>query len=90
MKDNSNKKISAAEKKRLASLDRKIERLQGKVAKAHAEYEALITIFYHSQSSYEDLVVNLVKALGKDPTIEMIGTEKIVFQELKAPVLMMD
>ena len=49
-----------------------------------------VTIFYHSQSSYEDLVVNLVKALGKDPTIEMIGTEKIVFQELKVPVLMMD
>lgn len=42
MKDSSNKIISAAEKKRLASLDRKIERLQGKVAKAHAEYEALI------------------------------------------------
>lgn len=47
---------------------------------------AKVTIFFHSQSAYEELVINLVKALGKEEVIEKIGTEKIVFQKLKAPI----
>lgn len=46
-----------------------------------------ITIFHHNQKSYEDLVVNLVKALGKEKVIGMIGDKKIEFEMLKDPVL---
>lgn len=53
-----------------------------------ADCFARLTIFFHSQEAYENLVINLVKALGKEKAIDKIGTEKIVFQELKAPVKM--
>ena len=49
---------------------------------------ARVTIFFHSQRSYESIVINLVKALGKDEVIERIATGKIVFQKLKDPILL--
>ena len=47
-----------------------------------------VTIFYHSQEAYEDLVINLVKALGKESTIDKIGMGKIIFRKLNPPVSM--
>lgn len=44
-----------------------------------------IVIYYHDQKSYENLVINLVKALGKEKVIDEIGKEKIVFEKLTAP-----
>ena len=42
-----------------------------------------ITVFYHSQSAYEDLVINLVKALGKETAVGMISRGRIAFRELE-------
>lgn len=45
-----------------------------------------VTIFFHSQEAYENLVINLVKALGKEEAIDKIGTGKVEFQKLNGPV----
>lgn len=45
-----------------------------------------ITIYYHSQSSYEDIVINLVKALKKEIVIEWIGNHKIELIQLQPAV----
>ena len=45
-----------------------------------------ITIFYHSQSGYENLIINLVDMFGREYVIDQTGRERIVFEELKPPV----
>ena len=45
-----------------------------------------IKIFYHSQSGYENQVVNLVEMFGRDFVIDQTGKGRIVFEELKPPV----
>lgn len=50
-------------------------------------YVSKITIFYHSQNAYEDMVINLVKMFGKDFVIENTASYRIVFEELKPPVV---
>lgn len=45
-----------------------------------------VIIFYHSQNSYENLVINLVKAFGKENVVEQIGKERIIFEKLEEPV----
>lgn len=50
-------------------------------------YVSKITIFYHSQNAYEDMVINLVKMFGKDFVIENTASNRIVFEELKPPVV---
>lgn len=45
-----------------------------------------IKIFYHSQSGYENQVVNLVDMFGRDFVIDQTGRERIVFERLKPPV----
>lgn len=45
-----------------------------------------IKIFYHSQSGYENQVVNLVEMFGRDYVIDQIGKGRIIFEELKPPV----
>ncbi len=52
----------------------------------HEEEVRLITIYYHSQSGYENLIINLVDMFGRDFIIEQTGKERIVFEELKPPV----
>lgn len=47
----------------------------------------LIKIFYHSQSGYENQVVNLVDMFGRDFVIDQTGRGRIVFEELKSPVV---
>lgn len=45
-----------------------------------------ITIFYHSQTSYEDMIINLVAMFGKDFVISQTGYGRIVFEKLDPPV----
>lgn len=45
-----------------------------------------ITIYYHSQASYDDIVINLVKALKKETVIEWIGNGRIELIQLKPAV----
>ena len=42
-----------------------------------------ITIFYHDQNAYENIVINLVKMFGKDFVIEQTGKDRIVFEKLE-------
>lgn len=44
-----------------------------------------ITIFYHSQSAYEQQVINLVSMFGKDFVIEQTADDRIVFEKLEKP-----
>lgn len=46
----------------------------------------LIKIFYHSQSGYENQVVNLVDMFGRDFVIDQTGKGRIIFEELRPPV----
>ena len=48
-------------------------------------YVKKITIYYHSQNAYEDMVVNLVKMFGKDFVIENTSNYRITSEELKPP-----
>lgn len=43
-----------------------------------------ITIFYHNQLAYEQMVINLIRMFGKDYVIENIGNDKIAFVELNS------
>ena len=45
-----------------------------------------ITIFYHDQSAYENIVINLVSMFGKEFVIEQTGVERIVFEQLTPAV----
>lgn len=45
-----------------------------------------VTIFYHSQQSYEDMVINLVDMFDKDFVIEKTGDGFIEFVLLNSPV----
>lgn len=45
-----------------------------------------ITIFYHNQKAYEDLVIALIALYGKEFVIEETGNERIAFVELKDAV----
>lgn len=44
-----------------------------------------ITIFYHNQLAYEQMVINLIRMFGKDYVIENISNDNIVFVELTSP-----
>lgn len=44
-------------------------------------------IFYHNNLAYENLVINLVKALEKEFVVEGIGNGRIAFEELSEPCL---
>ncbi len=46
-----------------------------------------ITIFYHSQYAYEQLVISLIDMFGKDFVIEQTGIERVKFVELKPAVV---
>lgn len=50
------------------------------------DYVNTITIYYHSQSAYEQQVINLVTMFGKDYVIDQTSKERIVFEKLKGPV----
>lgn len=50
------------------------------------EWVIKITIFYHSQNAYEDMVINLVRMFDKDFVIEQIGNGRIEFVNLEDPV----
>lgn len=45
-----------------------------------------ITIFYHNQLAYEQLVISLIAMFGKEFIIEQTGKEKIKFDELMGAV----
>lgn len=45
-----------------------------------------IKIFYHSQTGYENQVINLIDMFGKDYVIDQTGRERIVFEKLKPAV----
>ena len=45
-----------------------------------------ITIFYHCQQAYEELVIALIAMYGKDFVIEQTGKQRIVFELLKDPI----
>lgn len=45
-----------------------------------------IKIFYHSQTGYENQVLNLVDMFGRDFVIDQTGRGRIVFEELKPAV----
>ena len=42
-----------------------------------------IVIFYHSQSAYESMVINLIRMFGKDFVISNTGSGRIKFQKLE-------
>lgn len=44
-----------------------------------------ITIFYHNQLAYEQMVINLIRMFGKDYVIENISNDNIAFVELTSP-----
>ena len=46
-----------------------------------------ITIFYHNQNAYENIVINLVKMFGKDFVIEQTGIDRIVFKKMEPAVV---
>lgn len=46
----------------------------------------LIKIFYHSQSGYENQVINLVDMFGRDFVIDQTGKGRIVFEKLKPAI----
>lgn len=45
-----------------------------------------ITIYYHSQKSYEEMVINLVEMFGKNYVIEATSSEFVVFEKLDLPM----
>lgn len=48
------------------------------------KYVSEITIFYHSQYAYEQLVISLIDMFGKDFAIEQTGSERVKFVKLKS------
>lgn len=45
-----------------------------------------ITIYYHSQKSYEEMVINLVEMFGKSYVIEATSSGFVVFEKLDPPI----
>lgn len=45
-----------------------------------------ITIYFHNQRAYEDMVINLVRMFGKDFVIDQTGRKRIMFEKLQDPV----
>lgn len=45
-----------------------------------------ITIYFHNQRAYEDMVINLVRMFGKDFVIDQTGRKRIKFEKLQDPV----
>lgn len=41
-----------------------------------------ITIYYHSQSAYEKMIINLVDMFGKDFVIDQTYSERIIFEKI--------
>lgn len=50
------------------------------------KWVANITIFYHNQEAFDNLIVNLVKMFGQDFVIEQTSEERIVFEKLEEAV----
>lgn len=48
------------------------------------KYVSEITIFYHSQYAYEQLVISLIELFGKDFVIEQTGSGRVKFVKLKS------
>ncbi len=46
-----------------------------------------VTIFYYSQNDYEGKIINLIKHFKKDLLEEMIGSDKVVFEEWDSPIV---
>lgn len=46
-----------------------------------------ITIFYHNQYAYEQLVISLINMFGKDFVIEQTGIDRVKFVELKPAIV---
>ena len=46
-----------------------------------------ITIFYHDQQAYENMVINLVAMYGKDFVIKETSNGRIIFKKLRDPVI---
>lgn len=44
-----------------------------------------VTVYYHSQSAYEQQIINLVAMFGKDYVIEQTAKGRICFEKLKSP-----
>lgn len=51
------------------------------------EHITEITIFYHSQYAYEQLVISLIDMFGKNFVIEQTGIERVKFVELDSAVV---
>lgn len=45
-----------------------------------------IVIFYHNQSAYEEMVINLIKVFGKDFVIKNTGSGRVCFKQLEEPI----
>ncbi len=46
-----------------------------------------ITVFCYDQHAYENMVINLIKIMGKEQTIKLIGEGRIEFVDLMKPTL---
>lgn len=45
-----------------------------------------VTILYHDQFAYENIVINLVKALGRENVVEMIGNGHVELKQLEPAI----
>ena len=52
----------------------------------YGKYVSEITIYYHNQYAYEQLVISLVNMFGKEFVIEQTGSNRIKFVQLDLPV----
>lgn len=52
----------------------------------YGKYVSEITIYYHNQYAYEQLVISLVNMLGKEFVIEQTGSNRIKFIRLDSPI----
>lgn len=50
------------------------------------KYVSEITIYYHNQYAYEQLVISLVNMFGKEFVIEQTGSNRIKFIQLDSPI----
>ncbi|CDB76889.1 unknown [Blautia sp. CAG:237] len=52
----------------------------------YGKYVSEITIYYHNQYAYEQLVISLVNMFGKEFVIEQTGSNRIKFIQLDSPI----
>ena len=52
----------------------------------YGKYVSEITIYYHNQYAYEQLVISLVNMFGKEFVIEQTGSNRIKCVQLDLPV----